>query len=196
MNVSNYLQPQIPLIKAIALPTISSLITLALFIDIECFPAHAIPNQETSTLRHFADWCLNQASLSPQTKHTIDVLLQKAGTQDCNQADNELSTLPILDLTNNQIADLKPLSSLTNLTQLVLSDNQIADLKPLSSLTNLTELFLDNNQIADLKPLSSLTNLTRLALDSNQIANLKPLSSLTNLTRLALDSNQIADLKP
>ena len=44
MNVSKYLPQPILLINAIALPTVSSLITLALFIDLECFPAYAIPN--------------------------------------------------------------------------------------------------------------------------------------------------------
>lgn len=34
----------------------------------------------------------------------------------------------------------------TNLTKLSLFKNQITDIKPLSSLTNLTNLWLDNNQ--------------------------------------------------
>jgi hypothetical protein len=152
--------------------------------------------QETTTPRTFADWCLNKANLSGETLHTVDALLQVAKTQDCNQADKLLSTRTSLSLRNNKIADLKPLSTLTNLTELSLGSNQIADLKPLSTLTNLTELSLDSNQIADLKPLSTLTNLTNLTLYDNQIADLKPLSALTNLTYLHLYSNQIADLKP
>ena len=191
MYVSKYLQPQILLINAIALPTLSSLITLALFIDIECFPAQAIPNQETITLRRFADWCLNKASLSPQTKYTVDVLLHRADTQDCNQADNKLSSLSKLHLSSLQIADLKPLSSLTKLTELHLYNNQIANLKPLSSLPNLTRLKLSFNQITDVKPLSSLTNLTVLDLGQNKIADITPLSCLTKLTFLALNGNQM-----
>lgn len=147
MNVSKCLQRPILLIKAISLSAVNPLITLALFLRVLCYPLSATPDQETVTPRRFIDWCLNQTSLSPQTKHTVDVLLQVAGTQDCNQADKKLSILSQLDLNNNQIADLKPLSSLTNLTELDLSNNRIADLKPLSSLTNLTELILYNNQI-------------------------------------------------
>jgi len=124
MNVSKYLQQQILFIKATTLPTFSSLILLALFIDIQCFPAYTLPNQETTTNRHFVDWCLNKDSLSPQTRHTVDVLLQKADTTDCKQADNKLSFLSELDLNKNQIADLKPLSSLTNLKGLSLKKNQ------------------------------------------------------------------------
>ncbi|MEG3841754.1 leucine-rich repeat domain-containing protein, partial [Microcoleus sp. herbarium14] len=48
--------------------------------------------------------------------------------------------------------------------------NQIGDIKPLASLTNLTLLHLRNNQIGDIKPLASLTNLTKLALSGNPIA--------------------------
>ena len=121
-------------------------------------------------------WCLNKNKESVETKHTVDVLLQVAETQDCNQANKFLSTRTpfTLILTNKQITDLRPLSSLTNLTDLYLYNNQITDLRPLSPLTNLTEFSLTNNQIADLKPLSRLTNLTELTLNNNP--------SLTNKT--------------
>jgi internalin A len=163
---------------------------------VSSFPVQAVGLQETTTPRTFADWCLNKNNLSVETLHTINALLQVAKTTDCNQASKLLSALSELSLSSNQIADLKPLSTLTNLTGLSLDGNQIADLKPLSALTNLTNLVLDSNQIADLKPLSTLTNLTGLSLNKNRIADLKPLSGLTNLTELWLNDNQIADLKP
>src|SRR6476646_9478784 len=109
--------------------------------------ANAIASEDAIAPRRFVDWCLDKAKLTSDTRHTVDVLLQEARTQDCQQADNKLSTLTSLDLSNNQIADLQPLSSLTNLTILILSNNQIADLQPLSSLTHLTTLDLSNNQI-------------------------------------------------
>ena len=56
------------------------------------------------------------------------------------------------------------------LTKLELYDNEINDIKPLESLTNLTILSLENNQISDIKPLESLTNLTELYLNENPIA--------------------------
>jgi Leucine-rich repeat (LRR) protein len=113
-----------------------------------------------------------------------------------------------LNLYDNKITDLTPLSALTNLTKLGLSDNQInqiTDLTPLSALTNLTGLVLSDNQITDLTPLSALTNLTALYLNKNQITDLTPLnqitdltplSALTNLTGLVLSDNQITDLTP
>jgi internalin A len=146
--------------------------------------------------RTFADWCRQKADLSPEAKHTVEVLLQQAGTTECDAANQTLLSLTGLLLPNNQISDLKPLESLTNLTVLFLPNNQISDIKPLESLTNLNLLYLDKNQISDIKPLESLTNLTVLDLDNNQISDIKPLESLTNLNLLYLDNNRISDIKP
>ena len=110
--------------------------------------------------------------------------------------DPQLSIRTELDLGNNQITDVSPLCSLTNLTSLFLWDNQITDVSPLSSLTNLTELSLGNNQITDVSSLSSLTNLRLLSLGNNQITDVSPLCSLTNLTSLVLNDNQITDVSP
>src|SRR4028118_1708265 len=110
--------------------------------------------------RTFADWCRQKADLSPEAKHTVEVLLKQAETTECDAANLKLSSLTELDLSNNHLGDIKPLESLTNLTLLALENNQISDIKPLESLTNLTLLFLNNNQISDIKPLESLTNLT------------------------------------
>ena len=146
--------------------------------------------------RTFADWCRQKADLSPEAKRTVEVLLQKAETTECEAANQTLSSLTELELDNNQISDIKPLESLTNLTGLLLNNNQISDIKPLESLTNLTLLFLNNNQISDIKPLESLTNLNGLWLNNNQISDIKPLESLTNLDWLSLYNNQISDIKP
>ena len=188
MKVNWYLKQKICLVGAIA---------LSLCQGVSSFPADAVSLQETTILpQRFADWCLNKANLPPDTRHTVDVLLQEAGTQECDRADKQLSTLPFLSLNSNRITDLKPLSSLTNLTILGLGNNKIADLKPLSSLPNLTVLYLYKNQITDLKPLSSLTNLSILNLWDNKVADLKPLSSLTSLSDLDLSNNKITDIKP
>ncbi len=144
----------------------------------------------------FADWCHQKADLSPEAKHTVEVLLKKAGTTDCDAANQKLLSLTALSLSNNKISDIKPLESLTKLIVLNLSSNQINDIKSLQSLTNLTGLGLNNNQISDIKPLQSLTNLTGLGLSKNQINDIKPLESLTNLTELSLSNNQISDIKP
>jgi internalin A len=160
--------PQLNMNPVFTLSGVRPLATLAFFLFVSSCSARAILFQQTTNPRTFADWCLDRNNLSVETLHTIDVLLKVAKTQDCHQAGNLLSTRTELDLNDNQIADLRPLSALTNLTSLYLANNQIADLKPLSTLTNLTNLLVINNQIADLKPLLTLTNLTYLDLGSNQ----------------------------
>ncbi|MBD1930799.1 MULTISPECIES: leucine-rich repeat domain-containing protein [Cyanophyceae] len=153
------------------------------------------PNQ-TPNFNSFADWCLHKDSLSEAARNTVDVLLEEAGTSDCNEAALILLYCTELDLSSNEITDLNLLSGLTNLTQLDLNYNEITDLSGLSRLINLTQLNLYNNQITDLSGLSRLTNLTQLHLGGNQITDLSPLSELTNLTQLDLGSNQITDLSP
>ena len=142
----------------------------------------------------FADWCRQKASLSPETKHTVEVLLDEAGTTECEAADRQLSSLTELTLDSNQIGDIEPLASLANLTSLSIHSNQIKNIESLASLTNLTSLFLDSHQIKDIESLVSLTNLTSLSLYNNQIKDIKPLASLTNLTSLSIHNNQIKDI--
>jgi internalin A len=187
--IAGYKHMNLP--KSIAL-TCSALISLALSGNgLSAIGAETQPANKT-----FGDWCRQKATLSSESKHTVEVLLKKAGTTECDVADRKLSSLTNLILDNNQISDIKPLESLTKLTVLVLDKNQISDIKSLQSLTNLTILGLWKNQISDIKPLQSLTKLTVLVLDNNQITDIKPLQSLTNLTELTLGNNQISDIKP
>ena len=158
--------------------------------------AKAAETRSGNMRRTFADWCRQKADLSPEAKHTVEVLLQQAGTTECDAANQKISSLRQLVLRDHQISDIKPLESLTNLISLNLDHNQISDIKPLESLTNLTYLSLTENHLGDIKPLESLTNLSGLALANNQISDIKPLASLTNLTGLVLRNNQISDIKP
>ena len=100
-----------------------------------------------SANKTFADWCRQKADLSPDTKHTVDVLLREAETTDCDEGYRKLSSLTELNLNFNQIIDIKPLQSLTKLTRLYLDYNQIRDIKSLQSLTNLTSISLTGNPI-------------------------------------------------
>ena len=121
------------------------------------------------TPKTFKEWCQQKASLPQETRYTVEVLLNVAKTQNCSQANQTLTKLTSLNLSGNQISDIKPLSNLTNLTFLDLEGNQISDIKPLSNLTKLTTLSLWENKISDIKPLSNLTNLAYLYLAKNPL---------------------------
>ena len=96
----------------------------------------------------FADWCREKDSLSSEAKHTVKVLLEKAETTECDAANQKLSSLTEISLRNNQISDIKPLASLTQIESLELNDNKISDIKPLQSLTNLTLFHIGGNPIS------------------------------------------------
>jgi len=179
MNLQNWYRKQDSVVIVWLILIIFSTIIIASCAN-EPLPAVAQKQRDDSG-RTFADWCREKDFLSPEAKHTVEMLLEKVETTECDVASQKLSTLTELQLVSNQISDIKPLTSLTNLTVLVLNFNQISDIQPLASLTNLTVLFLNNNQIRDIKPLASLTNLNWLYLTYNQISDIKPLASLTNL---------------
>ena len=108
----------------------------------------AAPAQTPKT---FTEWCQEKASLPQETRGTVEALLKVAKTQNCSQANQMLTNLTSLDLSTNEISDIKPLSNLTKLTGLFLGENQISDIKPLSNLTNLTGLFLSGNPLTSKK---------------------------------------------
>ncbi len=156
--------------------------------------ASASPQQPKPKI--FETWCRQRKSVPAATRYTIDILLEKAGTKDCQKADRQLKTLTNLDLSGNKISDVNPLAGLTNLTSVDLTMNKISDIKPLAGLTNLTSLSLNGNKISDVKPLAGLINLTTLDLNENKISDVKSLAGLINLTTLLLMGNQISDVKP
>ncbi|MEG4329860.1 leucine-rich repeat domain-containing protein [Microcoleus sp. herbarium5] len=151
------------------------------------------PNEPMS-FSSFADWCRHIDSLSVSARHTVEVLLEKAGTDDAQAADRILSSMTELDLGDNKITDISFLGSLTNLTTLNLGGNEINDISSLGWLTNLTTLNLYNNPITDISSLGSLTNLTTLELSYNKITEISFLGSLTNLTTLNLSFNKITEI--
>ena len=75
----------------------------------------------------FAGWYENRAELTEAARHTVEVLLRNAQTEDCQIAEEQLSNLRVLYLWSNKIADVSALSSLDNLTGLFLNENPIAD---------------------------------------------------------------------
>ena len=106
------------------------------------------------------------------------------------------TNLDILDLSNNQISDLSPLSNLQKLKALYLGENQISNISPLSKLTSLDILEINNNQIEDIGPLATLTQLTFLMAFNNNITDISAMSHMSNLEIVKLDYNNISDLSP
>ena len=109
---------------------------------------------------------------------------------------SHLTSLEILELGDGGIVDITPLDNLTNLRELYLSENGVSDITTLANLTSLERLEMVNNSITDVTALSGLENLVYLSLKSNQITDVNPLSGLINLNTLYLSGNNISDYSP
>ena len=119
-------------LKPIAIPT--ERFAIAIFTLTLGLYTPKVTAETTETPGTITEWCQQKANLPQETRHTVELLLKFAKTQNCNQANQTLTNLTSISLNNDQISDIKPLSSLTNLTRLSLGVNQISDIKPLSNL--------------------------------------------------------------
>ena len=105
-------------------------------------------------------------------------------------------SLALLNLENNEIADIKALAELDNLQSLNLAKNKIKDIGPLKKLVRLQLLDISHNEVADLKPLAKMDNMRSLYLSGNKITDIAPVAELKKIWSLYLDGNQIKDLSP
>ena len=130
--------------------------------------------------------------------------------------------LQVLELPNNRIQDMTPLTELTKLKRVWLTANQISKIPSLLGMKQLTVLALSGNQISDITPLRELTQLTDLHIGAGnpintehlfsvlpqlkrlrtlelflmKISDIKFLAKLTQLRILYLSFNQISDITP
>ena len=74
-----------------------------------------------------------------------------------------------MDLSDNMIVDLSPLSGLERLEELNLADNLIVDIDAIGNLVTLKSVNLSNNRIQDISPLLELENLEYVDLTGNPI---------------------------
>ncbi len=108
---------------------------------------------------------------------------------------SDLEGLTNLTASNVGIIDLTGLEYATDLTVLQLDNNNITDLSPLSGLTGLTHLYIWNNfDLSDLSPLAGMVQLEELWSNGNQVQDVGPLQNLTALTAIGLRNNQVQDI--
>jgi len=139
---------------------------------------------------------LNRTSLTPSALRTITRLSAvNLGIRDISLL-KYCSALTELDLSGNEISDLRPLASLFALERLSLNDNSVRNLQPLFALRRLTHLSLDGNRGAELGPLEQLPALQRLSLRNLSLSDLSPLTGLTGLKTLFLSGNPLTDVSP
>ena len=91
----------------------------------------------------------------------------------------------------NELTDISPLSSLTQLTKISFSGNQVFDLTPLSSLENLKNITAINNNIENIEPLTNLNNIEYICLDGNRLTSINEISNWTKLKEISFANNLI-----
>ena len=157
----------------------------------------------------YAQYC-DQMHSNNDLKHTIEVLNQiafkKSGMNQsqweegdiCEKAEEVLLTLEELDLSDKQLVDLRPVSTLHRLKKLNLSQNALesADgpegakrLPALKSLMQLQELNLNDNKLVDVSSLAGIPSLRKVWLQGNRIDEVQPLSTLPDLALLDVRRN-------
>lgn len=99
-----------------------------------------------------------------------------------------------LDLSNNTIRNLTPISTLTGLRSLNLGHNAVTTLDALAGLTNLEELDICYNVVTSLSPITDCQNLSSLVANNNRITELNGLEKLAGLTVLNVSKNSISDV--
>ena len=115
---------------------------------------------------------------------------------------SRFQNLKDLNLDNNQLIDLKGLSTLSSLVILRANQNKITDLDSLSDglsgLKHLQVLQLANNKITSISSLklNGLFELSVLYLQGNEIQIVDGLDDLPKLRELVLDRNKIRKLEP
>lgn len=93
------------------------------------------------------------------------------------------------------LADLKDLTTFTNLQSLSLHANHISRIENLHMLVHLKDLDLSSNNISKIEGLDQLVELESLNLANNQISTLDGLSSLKRLQKLVVPFNRIISLQ-
>jgi hypothetical protein len=138
-------------------------------------------------------------AFSEQPVYFADPNLKAAVEQELSKSKptpSDMLTLTILTANSLGITDLTGLEYAKNIDSLDLMNNNIIDIQPLSGLHKIRNLSLENNQINDIRPLSGLhQTIWYLGLSINQITDIQPLSGLRVL-QLFLEYNKITNIEP
>jgi len=138
----------------------------------------------------------NQEPLTAADVEKISTIEGKGkGIRDLRGLEKCLS-LALLDLEDNDIADIDPIMGLKRLQSINLAKNRIGDLTALTNLDRIQYLHLADNRIVDLEPLQGLSNLRTLYLSNNKVKDLQPIAKLEKIWSLSLDGNRVHSLEP
>ena len=102
---------------------------------------------------------------------------------------SELSKIKEINLGERRISNITGLEKFTSLEKIDLCNNSIQNIAPLTSLANLKEINLNHNKVSSLANISNLTALEHLSLYNNKVRDFSPLLGMTSLLYLDLGYN-------
>ena len=105
----------------------------------------------------------------------------------------EFTEVRTLNLSNNEIGDLRPLMRLSKLETLNLAGNEIQDLRPLLGLPMLKKLDVSDNLIVETATVGAISTLEELNLSGNRIGEFSGLGKLSKLSNLDLSNTGVRD---
>lgn len=101
-----------------------------------------------------------------------------------------------INLSNNQLTDLSPVSELKALQKLTFHNNNVSDISFVKNLGSLTVFGAGNNGISDISPLADRIGLKELWIFDNSIEDITPLADCKYLEYVDVSNNLITDLTP
>ena len=126
--------------------------------------------------------------------------LKKLNLSGCQLTSEQLTqvgscrNLEELRLSGCGLSNISPLEGLEKLRYLDLSDNSINNLGPISECTTLETLLLNSNAVTSVNALNKLTNLRVLNLSHNVVKSLTHLAQCTAMRELNVSNNELTSL--
>lgn len=132
---------------------------------------------------------MNKAKIMPDLSllagtpvKSLNLVADDYGTQPDKMAGlAQLTSLEELEMQNNDLTTVPPVTGLPKLRYLGLAGNKLTSVQALAGMRQLTELKVGSNQLTDYTPIASLTNLTTLSIGNNRSNDISMLRSLVNL---------------
>jgi len=121
------------------------------------------------------------------------IKIREYGHTDIEYPSFYLGDIEEFELSGCDIDDLDGVQFCINARNIDLSDNRITDLTPLTGLSNLEELNLSGNQIGYIDALCSLGKLKNLNISDNEFEDLSPLFGLDGLEYVDISGNNIGE---
>ena len=136
----------------------------------------------------YKDEDISKVHCWPQNGNKNNVLGQITRTRPDGSWYDDNNTITVNRGTISNISDL---SKLRNLKTLCISGQQITDISPIYSLTQLEYLGIECNPIASIDGINKLTNLQQLFISGTDIEDLSPLNGLKKLNNICFDSTPV-----